>query len=156
MLKIEIISVGTSYPAWLAEGFNEYEKRMKSKCNLVVREIDSVKKSRKLNAEEKKMAEGKSIIALLDRSSRIISLDQSGKHWTSEKLAENLNEWTHLASRFQFLIGGSEGLFKEIIDLSDNVFSLSKLTLPHALARLVLFEQLYRALMINSKHPYHR
>ena len=83
-------------------------------------------------------------------------MDQHGVQWTSEIFAEKMIAWSLNRSKFQFLIGGSEGLSSALLERSDVIWSLSKLTLPHAVARLVLLEQLYRAFMINNKHPYHR
>ena len=156
MLKLEIISIGTAYPTWIKEGLNEYQKRLANECKLSLREIPIVKNNKKASLQEKKIEEGKRIESLIDRSSYIIAMDQHGAQWTSEILAKKLISWSLDRSRFQFLIGGSEGLSASLLDRSDVIWSLSKMTLPHALARLVLIEQLYRAFMINNKHPYHR
>lgn len=160
MLKLEIISIGTSYPAWIKVALSEYQKRLDNECKLSLKEIPSIKNKnknkKKGNSHEKKIEEGHRIESFIDRSSFIVAMDQEGLQWTSESLAEKLIAWSLTKSKFQFLIGGSEGLSSAVLDRSDTIWSLSKLTLPHALARLVLLEQLYRAFMINNKHPYHR
>ena len=156
MLKLEIISIGTSYPAWIKEALYEYQKRLGNECNLSLKEIAIVKNTKKANSKEKKIEEGRRIESFIDRSSYIIAMDQHGVQWTSEIFAEKLIAWSLNRSKFQFLIGGSDGLSSTLLERSDFIWSLSKLTLPHALARLVLLEQLYRAFMINNKHPYHR
>ncbi len=156
MLKLEIISIGTSYPAWIKAALSEYQKRLDNECKLSLKEIPIIKNKKKGNSHEKKIEEGHRIESFIDRSSFIVAMDQEGLQWTSESLAEKLIAWSLTKSKFQFLIGGSEGLSSAVLDRSDTIWSLSKLTLPHALARLVLLEQLYRAFMINNKHPYHR
>ena len=156
MLKLEIISIGTSYPAWVKDALSEYQKRLGNQCKLSLKEIPIVKNNKKGNSSEKKLEEGNRIESFIDRSSYIVAMDQKGSQWTSESLAKKLVAWSLSKSKFQFLIGGPEGLSSAVLDRSDIIWSLSKLTLPHALARLVLVEQLYRAFMINNKHPYHR
>ena len=156
MLKLEIISIGTSYPAWIKEALREYQKRLGNECKLSLKEIATVKNNKKGSSQEKKIEEGKRIESFIDRSSCIIAMDQHGVEWTSEMFAEKLIAWSLNSSKFQFLTGGSEGLSSALLERSDIIWSLSKLTLPHAVARLVLLEQLYRAFMINNKHPYHR
>ena len=156
MLKLEIISIGTSYPAWIKEALYEYQRRLGNECRLSLKEIAIEKNIQKRNSQEKKIEEGRRIESFIDRSSYIIAMDQHGVQWTSEIFAEKLIAWSLNRSKFQFLIGGSEGLSSTLLERSDFIWSLSKLTLPHALARLVLLEQLYRAFMINNKHPYHR
>ena len=156
MLKLEIISIGTSYPVWIKEALYEYQKRLGNECKLSLKEIATVKNNKKANSKEKKIEEGRRIESFIDRSSYIIAMDQHGVQWTSEIFAEKLIAWSLNRSKFQFLIGGSEGLSSTLLERSDFIWSLSKLTLPHAVARLVLLEQLYRAFMINNKHPYHR
>ena len=156
MLKLEIISIGTSYPAWIKEALYEYQKRLGNECKLSLKEIATVKNTKKANSKEKKIEEGRRIESFIDRSSYIIAMDQHGVQWTSEIFAEKMIAWSLNRSKFQFLVGGSEGLSSALLERSDFIWSLSKLTLPHAVARLVLLEQLYRAFMINNKHPYHR
>ncbi len=156
MLKLEIISIGTSYPAWIKEALHEYQKRLGNECKLSLKEIAIVKNNKKGSSQEKKIEEGKRIESFIDPSSYIIALDQHGAQWTSEIFAEKLIAWSLNKSKFQFLIGGSDGLSQALLERSDIIWSLSELTLPHAVARLVLLEQLYRAFMINNKHPYHR
>ncbi len=155
-MKLEIISIGTSYPAWIKEALYEYQKRLGNECKLSLKEIANVKNTKKKNLQEKKIGEGRRIESFIDRSSYIIAMDQHGVQWTSEIFAEKMITWSLNRSKFQFLIGGSEGLSTALLERSDVIWSLSKLTLPHAVARLVLLEQLYRAFMINNKHPYHR
>ena len=156
MLKLEIISIGTSYPAWIKGALDEYQKRLCSECKLSIKEVPIFKNNKKRNSHEKKIAEGNLIESFIDQSSYIIAMDQHGAQWTSEIFAEKMIAWSLNRSKFQFLVGGSEGLSSALLERSDVIWSLSKLTLPHAVARLVLLEQLYRAFMINNKHPYHR
>ena len=119
-------------------------------------DLKTRKNNKKANSKEKKIEEGRRIESFIDRSSYIIAMDQHGVQWTSEIFAEKMIAWSLNRSKFQFLVGGAEGLSSALLERSDVIWSLSKLTMPHAVARLVLLEQLYRAFMINNKHPYHR
>ena len=156
MLKLEIISIGTSYPVWIKGALDEYQKRLCNECKLSIKEVPIFKNNKKRNSQQKKIAEGNLIESFIDQSAYIIAMDQKGAQWTSESLAEKMIAWSLSKSKFQFLIGGSEGLSSAVLDRADIIWSLSKLTLPHSIARIVLLEQLYRAFMINNNHPYHR
>ena len=95
-------------------------------------------------------------MAAVSDSARVIVLDRSGKDWSTEQFAGKLQDWSQLTNHFQFLVGGPDGLATECLERADEVWSLSKLTYPHFLVRVMLAEQIYRALMVNAGHPYHK
>jgi len=127
-------------PAWIQEGFNEYAKRMPPEIRLALVELKP----------------GADILDALPKGGTIIALDERGKSVTSQGLSVMLSGWMQDGSHPVFVIGGADGLEPAVKDRADKMISLSALTLPHAMVRVVLAEQLYRAWSILARHPYHR
>jgi 23S rRNA (pseudouridine1915-N3)-methyltransferase len=146
-MNIQIIAVGAKMPAWVNEAFQEYQKRLLPEIQLQLKEIP-VQKTMQL--------EGQQIINAIKPGSYTIALDSRGKQYSSEQLAEQLNLWKHLAKPINILIGGPEGYTTETLAKADAQWSLSALTFPHPIVRIILAEQLYRAQSILKGHPYHR
>jgi 23S rRNA (pseudouridine1915-N3)-methyltransferase len=143
-------------PAWVEAGYQEYAKRLPSELNVELVEIPMAQR-RKGEAPDRAIAvEGKSILKGLVRDDYVIALAVNGKAWSTEKLAQNLRAWQDGGSNISLLIGGPDGLDKNCLDRADQQWSLSAMTLPHPLVRVMLIEQLYRAWSINAGHPYHR
>jgi 23S rRNA (pseudouridine1915-N3)-methyltransferase len=139
-LRITILSVGHKMPAWIQEGFNEYAKRMPPEIRLALVELKP----------------GADILDAVPKGGTIIALDERGKSVTSQGLSVMLSGWMQDGSHPVFVIGGADGLEPAVKDKADKLISLSALTLPHAMVRVVLAEQLYRAWSILARHPYHR
>lgn len=146
-MNIQIIAVGSKMPAWVNEAYQEYQKRLLPEIQLVLKEIP-VQKTNQL--------ENQQIINTIKLGSYTIALDSRGKQYTSEQLAEQLNHWKLLAKPINILIGGPEGYTTETLAKADTQWSLSALTFPHPIVRIILAEQLYRAQSILKGHPYHR
>ncbi len=146
-MNIHIIAVGNKMPSWVNEGFQEYQKRLLPEIHLQLKEI-SVQKSISL--------EGQLILSAIKPQTYTIALDSRGKHYSSEQLAEQLNQWKLLAKPINILIGGPEGYSTEVITKADTKWSLSALTFPHPVVRIILAEQIYRAQCILKNHPYHK
>ena len=141
------------------EGCREYEKRLSRYCALTVREVPDEKAPERLSpAEEEqvKEREGKRLLSLVDPKEHVIALTVTGKAYTSEALAERIGALRDRGKDVSFLIGGSLGLSPEAVRRADEELSLSQLTLPHRLARLVLLEQLYRSFKILHGETYHK
>ena len=154
-LKIELISVGTRPPDWLRDGIEKYAFRMRRECQFLITEIKTAprfKKSVNLSKED----ESRGLLANVSSSARVIAMDSQGKNWSTLQFAGKLAVWSQETNHFQFLIGGPDGLTGDCLNKANEVWSLSKLTFPHFMVRLLLTEQVYRALMINSGHPYHK
>ena len=100
--------------------------------------------------------EGERVLAALPKGGWVVALDGRGKAWSSEQLAERMEHWRGQGRDLAFLIGGPEGHAPDVLERADERWSLGPLTLPHMLVRLVLAEQLYRAMSMLSNHPYHR
>ncbi len=155
-MTARLIAVGERAPAWVAQGFGEYQKRLSHWLPLELVEIEPGVRGKGRDAARATFDEGQRVIAALPKSTHIIALDGRGKPWTSEQLAQRLEYWRGLGRDLALLIGGPEGHAAEVIARADEQWSLGPLTLPHMLVRLVAAEQLYRAAALLANHPYHR
>lgn len=155
-MKISIIAIGTKMPSWICEGYQEYACRLPKEYQISLIEIPSTKRFKTSNLEVIKKEEGQKILNAISFNSYKIALEREGKALTSETLAKKLETWKLESINISFIIGGPEGLSQECCLQAQEIWSLSKLTLPHPLVRVVLAEQLYRAYSIIVKHPYHR
>lgn len=142
-------------PAWVSEGIADYRKRIHS-VDIQIQAIASIKRNTSQPSAKAMAQECQKLFARLNSNTYTIALDQQGQRLTSHKLAIRLQQWKVEAQAVAFLIGGSDGLTEDCKQSANEVWSLSDMTLPHSLARLVLVEQLYRACTIIQDHPYHR
>ena len=155
-MKARLIAVGERAPAWVAQGFSEYQKRLSHWLPLELVEIEPGLRGKGRDAARAIFDEGQRVLAALPKSSHVIVLDGRGKPRTSEQLAQRLEYWRGLGRDPVFLIGGPEGHPPEVTACADESWSLGPLTLPHMLVRLLVAEQLYRASAVLVNHPYHR
>lgn len=155
-MRVTILSVGHKMPAWIQDGFNEYARRMPPEIRLDLVELRPEERGAGKNAERAKSVEGERLLAALPEGATLLALDERGKSVTTQGLAVMLSEWMRDASRPVFAIGAADGLAEGVKSRADKLVSLSALTLPHGLVRVVLAEQLYRAWSILARHPYHR
>lgn len=154
-MKLKLLAVGTRMPSWVEAGFEEYHKRMPAELKLDLIEIPLSPKG-KGSANQSKDAQGQALLKAINKQDRVIALDVLGKSMTTESLATQLSNWQMNGQDVCLLIGGPDGLSAECLARADMKWSLSDLTLPHPLVRVLLMEQLYRAWTINKNHPYHR
>lgn len=143
-------------PKWVSTGFQEYAKRLSASINLELIEIPLPKRAKHTDIKPLMEREGKRMLAQITANDHVIALDVLGKQWNTQELAKQLQHWRELARDICLLIGGPEGLAQSCLEKADEQWSLSKLTLPHPLVRVLLAEQLYRAWSIICGHPYHR
>lgn len=155
-MNIRIIAIGNKMPAWVAEGYNEYSKRFPPSCTLELHEIPAEKRTKQADIARITQREGEKILAAIKPNHRVIALDVLGKGWSTEQLAANLKTWQQDGRDIDLLIGGPDGLSEACLKKAETRWSLSPLTLPHPLVRILLAEQLYRAVTILQGHPYHR
>jgi 23S rRNA (pseudouridine1915-N3)-methyltransferase len=153
-MRARIVAVGERMPAWVADGFAEYRKRLGRELPLELIEIRPPVRGRDLKRAVAE--EGEALLAAVPRDARVIALDGRGSAWSSERLAQHLQQWRMDGRDLALLIGGAEGHADAVLHRADQRWSLGPLTLPHMLVRLVVAEQLYRAAMIVAGHPYHR
>lgn len=155
-MKLLILAVGHKMPAWVNEGFAEYTKRMPRETRIELIEIKPEKRDGGKTREQVHEAEQKRIEAALPADCVRVALDEHGKDWSTLELAEELKDWMRGGRDVAFIIGGADGLHVEVKRQAKRLWSLSRLTLPHGLVRVVLAEQLYRAVTVIQNHPYHR
>ena len=156
MLKIDLVAVGTRPSPWVVQGIEQYSSRMKRDCRFEILEIKTSDRKKKLPVAIHQKDEAKLIGIHLNSGARVIAMDHRGKIWSTGQLARKVEAWSQQTNHLQFVIGGPDGLADVILNRADEVWSLSNLTFPHFLVRVLLAEQVYRALMLNTNHPYHR
>lgn len=155
-MRIRMIAVGQKMPEWVNQGYQEYARRINGDCQLSLVELPMQKRGKLANAEQWKAKEAQSIRDQLKAGELVVALDVLGKPVCTEQLAGLLGDWQMSGKNVALLIGGPDGLDDDLLKSADVRLSLSKLTLPHPLVRVLLAEQLYRAWSINHSHPYHR
>jgi len=155
-MKSKLIAVGERAPRWVAEGFSEYQKRLSHWLPLELVEIEPGLRGKGRDPVRATGDEGARVLAALPKQATVVALDGRGRSWTSEQLAQKLEQWRGAGRDLAFLIGGPEGHAPDVIARADEQWSLGPLTLPHMLVRLVVAEQLYRAAALLANHPYHR
>jgi 23S rRNA (pseudouridine1915-N3)-methyltransferase len=153
-VRAYLIAIGERMPAWVSAGYTEYAKRLAHDLPLQLVEIST--KSRNRDVARAIADEGAAMLAALPKSAHVIALDGRGKPWSSEELAAQLGRWRMLGKDLAFLIGGPDGLAPVALERADQRWSLGPATLPHPLVRIVVAEQLYRAVSQLGNHPYHR
>ena len=156
MLKITIITLGNKMPHWVTLGSSDYGKRFNDGIQLKIVEIPLIRRSKSSDLSRILEKETVLIKGALPNNAQIIALDIEGKAFSSEELATKIAQLQQITSHLCFLIGGPEGLSQEILKHCDERWSLSKLTLPHPLVRIILLETLYRSWSIINNHPYHK
>ncbi|TCJ98321.1 23S rRNA (pseudouridine-1915-N(3)-) methyltransferase [Volucribacter psittacicida] len=155
-MKIQLIAVGTKMPAWVKTGFEEYQRRFPKDIPLELIEIPAGKRGKNADIKRILEQEGDKMLAICGKNSHIVTLDIPGKPWTTEQLAKQFEAWRHDGRDIALLIGGPEGLSLACKAAAESSWSLSPLTLPHPLVRIVVAESLYRAWSLLTNHPYHR
>ncbi len=155
-MRIRIIAVGTKMPDWVEQGYAEYAKRMPRECVVEMVELPLAQRTKNTDIAKAMEKEGESMLAMIGKGEQVIVLDVKGKSWSTEQLAENMASWKMSGSNYCLLIGGPDGLAPACLALASAKWSLSALTLPHPLVRILVIEQLYRACTILQNHPYHK
>lgn len=155
-MRVTVIAVGTRMPAWVRQGVEEYARRLPREIRLEWCEIPLARRGARLTPQACREREGESMLRALPRDDEVIALDVGGRAVSTESLAQTVEQWLMSGRNYSFLIGGPDGLAPGCLALARARWSLSALTLPHALVRVVLAEQLYRAWTITAGHPYHR
>ena len=155
-MKARLVAVGEGAPAWVAQGFSEYQKRLSHWLPLELAEVAPGVRGKGRDTARAMADEGARALAALPRNAHVVALDGRGRMHSSEQLAARLEHWRGLGRDLAFLIGGPEGHAPDVLQRADETWSLGPLTLPHMLVRLVLAEQLYRAAALLANHPYHR
>ena len=155
-MRVAILSVGHRMPAWIQEGFQEYTRRMPPEIRVELVEVKPEERGAGRSIERAKTLEGERLLAALPERAELVALDERGRSVSTQALSDMLAGWMRDGAAPAFAIGGADGLSDAVKKRAAKTVSLSAMTLPHALVRVVLAEQLYRAWTILARHPYHR
>ena len=157
-MKISVLAIGQRQPRWADDAVADYLARFPGDFLVTVKELKAEPRGGKSGADTERLlaVEAERLRHALPGGSLVVALDERGRDWTTEQFARTLGEWRDRAESPAFLIGGVDGLHESIKRGAHQLLRLSSMTLPHALARVLLVEQLYRAWSILARHPYHR
>jgi len=155
-MRIKLIAVGGKMPDWVNSGFTEYAKRLPHELKLEVIEVPLGQRGKGADIQRAIAKESKQLLAAIEEKDQVVALDVKGNAWSTEQLAQKLSEWQMSGTNVALLVGGPDGLSPDCLQRAGQSWSLSKLTFPHPLVRVVVAEQLYRAWTLLNNHPYHR
>ncbi len=152
--RLRILAVGTRMPGWVQAGFEEYRKRLPREWALELREIPLGRRGQ--DAARAVREEGDALLAALEGDEHVVAMEVTGRALATPDIAKSLERAREQGQRLAFLVGGPDGLSQACRARAREQWSLSRLTLPHPLVRILLAEQLYRAWSLLAAHPYHR
>ena len=155
-MRIKLIAVGTKMPKWITDGFTDYSKRLPKDFSLELVEIPMSPRGKNTDIAKAIRKEGDAMLDAIPANDRVIAMEVLGKEWSTEQLAEQSENWRMEGNNISLLVGGPDGLDPRCNARADRLWSLSKLTLPHPIVRVILAEQIYRAWTLMNNHPYHR
>ena len=155
-MRVKLITIGSKMPSWVTQAFSDYQTRLQPYIQLQLIELPLPKRTKTSHLPKLIEAETKSILNEIKSTDFNLALDSRGEQWDSPQLANKLSEWQELGSPINLIIGGPDGLSRSCLERCHTKWSLSKLTFPHPLVRVMVAEQLYRAQSILKGHPYHR
>ncbi|GAB3374272.1 23S rRNA (pseudouridine(1915)-N(3))-methyltransferase RlmH [Azotobacter armeniacus] len=155
-MRLRLIAVGSRMPRWVADGWHEYAKRLPPELALELVEIPLHTRGKNADRARLIRQEGEAMLGKVQAGERIVTLEVTGKSWSTEQLAAELERWRLDARTVNLMVGGPEGLAPGVCARSEQRWSLSPLTLPHPLVRILIGEQIYRAWTLLSGHPYHK
>jgi len=155
-MQIHLIAVGTRMPAWVDQGYGEFAKRLPLESALRLVEIAPGRRGKGADLQRTVREEGERVLRAIPKGARVIALEVEGRAWSTEQLSARLAGWLQDGRDLALLVGGPDGLSEACRVAAELSWSLSPLTLPHALVRVLIAEQLYRAWTLLVGHPYHR
>ncbi|MFP4155485.1 MAG: 23S rRNA (pseudouridine(1915)-N(3))-methyltransferase RlmH [Halothiobacillaceae bacterium] len=155
-MRIHLIAVGEKMPDWVQSGFEEYARRLPRTCRVLLREVAPGRRGKNADIDRAVREEADRIEAVLPDNALVVALDVRGRALSTEQLAERLDDWLQGGRDIALLVGGPDGLHPDLLARAELRWSLSALTFPHPLVRVILAEQLYRAWSVLANHPYHR
>lgn len=155
-MHIRLIAVGDRQPAWVAQAFDQYSRRFPRQWQFRLDVVGTARRGNDDDARKARQVEGRKVLQKIEPSEQVVLLDEAGRQWSSSELADRLRRWQDSGRDLSFVIGGPDGVDEDCRVRADQRWSLSRLTLPHGLARVLVAEQLYRAWTMTTGHPYHR
>jgi 23S rRNA (pseudouridine1915-N3)-methyltransferase len=155
-MKLRLLAVGNKMPDWVEQGFHEYARRLPKDCTIELVEISPGHRGKNASIDKAMQQEAEALRKAIRPNDHVVALAVDGKPWSTEQLSGQLEGWRGLGCDVALLIGGPDGMTDDIMKLAKQRWSLSALTLPHPLVRVLLSEQIYRAWTILQGHPYHK
>lgn len=155
-MKFTLVSVGSKMPAWVEAGVADYRKRLPRDFALQIVEIPLAQRGKTTNVQQTMAREGEAILRAVGAGDYVIALDVTGRSFSTEEMASRIGTLRDEARSVSLLVGGPDGLAQECLQRADLRWSLSGLTFPHPVVRIIVAEQLYRVWSILQNHPYHR
>jgi len=155
-MRIVLLAAANRQPAWVDQGYRDYARRLRGAYRLELAELPLGRRSARGGSERALADEGARMLAALPRTAHVVALAEAGAAWSTAALAARLEHWSTLGSPLYLLIGGPDGLAPACLERAREQWSLSPLTLPHGLVRIMVAEALYRAGSLLEGHPYHR
>jgi len=155
-VKLTVVAVGVRMPAWVDQAWDEYARRFPAELRLGLKPVKAAPRRGDKTPDMLKAAEARQVRAALATGVHVVALDERGDRVRTVDLARRLRQWQRQGQDVALLVGGPDGLDAGLLQDADERLRLSDLTLPHAMVRVLLAEQLYRAWSINAGHPYHR
>lgn len=156
MLRLTLLTASNRQPEWVDSGADDYAKRLRGRASLEIKTVSLARRTASTPVERAVADEGERLLALLPAAAHVVALCESGKPWSTRELAVKLEGWMALGAPVAFLVGGPDGLSPACVARAAERWSLSNLTLPHGLVRILVAEALYRAWSMLENHPYHR
>ena len=155
-MKLTIVAIGKKMPAWVESAYTDYKKRLPKEINVNLIALSLATRGKNVSIEKLKQDEYRQIQSATPDNNQVIALDLKGRSISTDRLAQRIDDWQMQGQNVTILIGGPDGLASECVQSANEVWSLSAMTLPHPLVRVVLIEQIYRAWSILANHPYHK
>lgn len=155
-MRLHLITIGTRMPDWVGTGYGEFAGRLPPECRLNLVEVPMVRRAKSQDVTRCVEQEGERMLAAIPKGCRVWALEVSGRQYATEELAAEMKQWLQDGREVALLVGGPDGLAEACLQRAERLWSLSRLTLPHMLVRIVVAEQLYRAWSLLQGHPYHR
>ena len=156
MLRLSLITASNRQAQWVDDGADDYAQRLRGRCTLEIQTIPLARRTATTPVARAVDDEGKRLLAAAPAGAHIVALLEHGKPWSTQELAGKLEAWMQRGAPVAFLVGGPDGLSLECVARANERWSLSNLTLPHGLVRVIAAEALYRAWSLLENHPYHR
>jgi len=155
-MQLRLITVGQKMPSWVEQGYNEYARRFPRDFQLELIEVPAVKRGKNADITRLTDKEGEAMLSYVSSADWVIALDVKGKQLSTPQLAQQIEHWQQHHPSVVFFVGGPEGLAPACIERANQKVSLSNLTFPHPMVRVIIAESLYRAWSVTVNHPYHR
>lgn len=155
-MQIYLIAIGQRLDDWVNQGYQEFAKRLPPECRLHLIELPANKRTKNTDIQRAIRDEGERLLAAIPANTQVYAMDATGQQWSTERLAAQLDQWLNDGRDVALLVGGPDGLSEPCKARANASLSLSSMTFPHPLVRIIIAEQIYRAWSILKGHPYHR